>query len=704
MTSIAKNYRPIACLNIMYKLYTSCLNNFLCDHCESNNIITPEQAGGKKGVWGTTEQLLLNKTILKEVKSKKRNLYTVWLDYRKAFDSVPHQWLIRALKLAKVPNKIINAIQNLTRIWSTNLYLQGSEEVIVSDIIEFLRGIFQGNSLSVVLFNLSVNPLSFLLRNLKGYAAGTERFTNITHNFFVDDLKLYGSTLNNIKKLLDIATTFSRDIGMQFGIDKCADININNGKQTICKTPLEMNGLVIQPVAEEDTYRYLGQDENIEYVGHINKDRVTKELYSRCRKIWSSELSSYNKTTAHNTFAVSVILPTFGILDWTIEEIKNTDIKIRKILSMNGSFHPNSDVDRLYISRKKGGGGLKSIQTTYENRIVSLRQHLELNKDRNPVMTYVYQHEQSNSMRAGEELLNKYNTVDNTNDTPKVCSKKFNNEDQAAKLQRYENKAMHGYIHRKLTGDTTVDKALSQLWLRDKYMTSHFKAYACAIQEQEIATKYLIHKRQRDNGITPSSDNKCRLCRTNIEDITHIISACPLMSTGYYLPLRHDQVGKIIYKEHVKKHTSSSKVTLNNEPEYIYKHDQFEYWWNISIQTSTKLPHNKPDLVIWNKDAKTCTVIDFSCPSDVNVTKKVTEKIDNYGPLLRNLQMMYREYKFEMVPIIVGALGYVPTCLKSYIQQLGFDEKESIKLIRKLQAVAVSGTVKIVKRFLGFKS
>ena len=79
-TQEAKNYRPIACLNIMYKLYTSCLNNFLCSHCETNNIITPEQAGGKKKVWGTTEQLLLNKSILKEAKNKKRNLYTVRVD------------------------------------------------------------------------------------------------------------------------------------------------------------------------------------------------------------------------------------------------------------------------------------------------------------------------------------------------------------------------------------------------------------------------------------------------------------------------------------------------------------------------------------------------------------------------------------------------------------------------------------------------
>ena len=57
-THVAKNYRPIALLNIMYKLYKSCINSFLSDHLLRNNIITPEQAGGKQGVWGTIEQLL----------------------------------------------------------------------------------------------------------------------------------------------------------------------------------------------------------------------------------------------------------------------------------------------------------------------------------------------------------------------------------------------------------------------------------------------------------------------------------------------------------------------------------------------------------------------------------------------------------------------------------------------------------------------
>ena len=44
----AKNYRPIACLNLTYILYTSCLNNFLEHDCLTNSIITTEQAGGKR--------------------------------------------------------------------------------------------------------------------------------------------------------------------------------------------------------------------------------------------------------------------------------------------------------------------------------------------------------------------------------------------------------------------------------------------------------------------------------------------------------------------------------------------------------------------------------------------------------------------------------------------------------------------------------
>ena len=63
---------------------------------------------------------------------------------------------------------------------------------------------------------------------------------------------------------------------------------------------------------------------------------------------------------------------------------------------------------------------------------------------------------------------------------------------------------------------------------------------------------------------------------------------------------------------------------------------------------------------------------------------------------------MYPHYKFQMVPIVIGALGYVPKCLEMSIHQLGFNKIETEKLVRKLQNLSSSGTVKMCKTFLSF--
>ena len=82
---------------------------------------------------------------------------------------------------------------------------------------------------------------------------------------------------------------------MDVGIDKCTYMKVVKGKQVSNLKPLEMNDIVIQPIEDRDTYKYLGQDENINFDGPINKARVTKEYFTRVRKIWTFELSAYNK-------------------------------------------------------------------------------------------------------------------------------------------------------------------------------------------------------------------------------------------------------------------------------------------------------------------------------------------------------------------------------------------------------------------------
>ena len=102
-TNQAKNYRNIALQNIILRLYKSRIDHFLREHCQRNNIITTEAVGGKNEVWGCFKQLLVNKIILEEVTENRHSLIRMWLDHQRAFDSVPHKWLIKALELAKVP-------------------------------------------------------------------------------------------------------------------------------------------------------------------------------------------------------------------------------------------------------------------------------------------------------------------------------------------------------------------------------------------------------------------------------------------------------------------------------------------------------------------------------------------------------------------------------------------------------------------------
>ena len=145
--------------------------------------------------------------------------------------------------------------------------------------------------------------------------------------------------------------------------------------------------------------------------------------------------------------------------------------------------------------------------------------------------------------------------------------------------------------------------------------------------------------------------------------------------------LRHDIVAKAIVKAIILKENPDYKFRHQREPEYNYKVNKTKYWWNIPIQTEIKVLHNKPDIVIWDQEKKICTIVEVSCPADINISRKIDEKLNNYALLVRNMQIMYSDYKFAVFPIIIGALGYVPKCLLKYLFQLGFDNLEINRLI-----------------------
>ncbi|CAK1588213.1 unnamed protein product [Parnassius mnemosyne] len=101
-TTDPSKYRTIMCLPTIYKTLTSILSAIITHRLNSNQVMSRAQNGCRGGGRGTKEPLLINAIIGKVVKRNRRNFSAAWMDYNKAFDSVPHTWLKRILELCKV--------------------------------------------------------------------------------------------------------------------------------------------------------------------------------------------------------------------------------------------------------------------------------------------------------------------------------------------------------------------------------------------------------------------------------------------------------------------------------------------------------------------------------------------------------------------------------------------------------------------------
>jgi len=168
-----KNYRPITCLNTLYKTFTGVLNELLLQNVEYIWSSTFEQRGSKRGMSGTKECLLVDRCVCTDSVYHKRNLSMAWLDYRKAFDTTSHSYLAVLLRCLKVQPNLRRCIIRLLPLWKTRFAIRNDcNQVSYTERITYKRGVFQGDSLSPLLFCISLLPLSQQLRNGPGYMAG----------------------------------------------------------------------------------------------------------------------------------------------------------------------------------------------------------------------------------------------------------------------------------------------------------------------------------------------------------------------------------------------------------------------------------------------------------------------------------------------------------------------------------------------------
>ena len=138
---------------------------------------------------------------------------------------------------------------------------------------------------------------------------------------------------------------------MSFGLGKCAKISIIRAKVKNRDNIMLSSGEEIRELNNQKFYKYLGVEEN-KVIGHTEtKEKLSKEYFSRLRKILKSELNSYNMIMAINQWAVPAITNGFGIINWTKTELLDIDRKTRTLLKAYYMFHNKSNVEKLYLPR-----------------------------------------------------------------------------------------------------------------------------------------------------------------------------------------------------------------------------------------------------------------------------------------------------------------------------------------------------------------
>ena len=147
----ADNYKPIACLPLMWKLLTGIFSQKIYTYLEESSLLPDEQKGCRRKSRGTKDQLLIDKMILKDAKRGSKNLAMAWIDYRKAYDMVPHSWLLESLEMFGIAQNLTNLIRTSMPGWKTQL--MGSGKLLGT--VNIKGGIFQKDSLLFYLCFLS---------------------------------------------------------------------------------------------------------------------------------------------------------------------------------------------------------------------------------------------------------------------------------------------------------------------------------------------------------------------------------------------------------------------------------------------------------------------------------------------------------------------------------------------------------------------
>lgn len=349
------NYRPIALTSTISKIIEKCLKSKLITFLEEHHLLNANQFAFRRN--SNTDKALVKVTegILKNLDRGKK-VMGIFLDLRKAFDTVEHQTLLKRLEKAGIrgiPNNLIRSY--LTNRNQTTL-VSGQE----SDALQVNFGVPQGTVLSTLLFNIYINDIMDLFddENIKIYCFADDTSVLISEDTWEATIAKAENTLQKLKNWLDdslLSLNVEKTNFVAFALSarnlpnlesiKIHESKCNRNRQCKC-------GMAIK---RKTSLKYLGVilDEKLTWKEHV--EYVTTKLRKLIYKFYELRNMVPFKTLKTIYHALAESLLNYGLVVWgaagsiILTKLQVTQKWIIKIMLFKKRRYPS---DRVYNESK----------------------------------------------------------------------------------------------------------------------------------------------------------------------------------------------------------------------------------------------------------------------------------------------------------------------------------------------------------------
>lgn len=275
------SYRGISLMPTIAKIFTSIINNRLKQYLESNSLLCDEQNGFRENR-SCLDHIFSVSTILRNRLSNKKDTFTCFVDFAKAFDSVNHKILWSILQANGLHGNIFITIQNMYN----DLQAAVSLDDHLTDWFSIKGGVRQGDNLAPTLFAMYINSLTSCV-NAQNEGINFDD-NKLSILLYADDIVLLAESEKGLQKLLDTTSNWITQHKMSANMDKTKIIHFRTKKKKITNYQFTLCNNTIDFTAE---YKYLG----LTLHEHLNYTFSTEKLTTSAGKALGAITAKYLK-------------------------------------------------------------------------------------------------------------------------------------------------------------------------------------------------------------------------------------------------------------------------------------------------------------------------------------------------------------------------------------------------------------------------